>query len=64
MDEAGTAFAAGLGDTIIRLDPQENARWAAAAEPLLEEYVKEKSARGLPAAEALKYARERLDELQ
>jgi TRAP-type C4-dicarboxylate transport system substrate-binding protein len=64
MDKAGMVFAEGLGDTIIPLSAQENARWAKAVEPLFDEYVKEKTAKGLPAAEALKYCRDRLKELQ
>jgi TRAP-type C4-dicarboxylate transport system substrate-binding protein len=64
IDKAGSAFAAGLGDTIIPLSAQENARWAKAVEPLFDEYVKEKTAKGLPAAEALKYCRDRLKGLQ
>ena len=58
MDKTGTSFATGLGDTIIPLSAQEDARWAQAVQPLLDEYVKEKSAKGLPAAEALKFASE------
>jgi TRAP-type C4-dicarboxylate transport system substrate-binding protein len=64
MDKAGNTFAAGLGDTIIPLSAEENARWAKAVEPLFDQYVKEKSAKGLPAAEALKFCRERLLQLQ
>ncbi len=64
MDTAGAAFAAGLGSSVIALSAQENARWAKAVEPLFDEYVKEKSAKGLPAAEALAYCRARLKELQ
>ena len=64
IDKAGMAFAQGLGDTIIPLSAQENARWAKAVEPLFDEYVKEKTAKGLPAAGALKYCRDRLKELQ
>jgi len=64
MDRAGSTFAAGLGDTVIPLSAQENARWAQAVEPLFADYVKEKTAKGLPAAEALAYCRARLDELQ
>ena len=64
MDKAGAAFAAGLGDTVIPLSAEENARWAKAVEPLFDEYVKEKTAKGLPAAEALAWCRARLKELQ
>ncbi len=64
MDRVGSAFAAGLGTTVIPLSPQEDARWGQAVQPLLDEYVKEKSAKGLPAAEALQFCRDRLKELQ
>ncbi len=64
MDKAGNAFAAGLGDTIIPLSAEENARWVKAVEPLFDQYVKDKSAKGLPAVEALKFCRDRLKELQ
>jgi TRAP-type C4-dicarboxylate transport system substrate-binding protein len=64
MDRAGSTFAAGLGDTVIPLSAQEDARWSKAMEPLFDEYVKEKTAKGLPAAVALAYCRARLKELQ
>ena len=64
MDKAGSTFAAGLGDTVIPLSTAEDARWAKAVEPLFDEYVKEKTAKGLPAAEALAWVRARLKELQ
>jgi TRAP-type C4-dicarboxylate transport system substrate-binding protein len=64
MDKAGNAFAAGLGMTVIPLSVEENVRWAKALEPLFEEYVKDKTAKGLPAAEALNFCRDRLKELQ
>jgi len=64
MDKAGAAFAAGLGTSVIPLSAQENARWAKAVEPLFDEYVKDKTAKGLPAAEALAWCRARLRELQ
>jgi TRAP-type C4-dicarboxylate transport system substrate-binding protein len=64
MDAAGATFAAGLGDSVIPLSAAENARWAKAVEPLFDDYVKEKTAKGLPAAEALAWCRARLKELQ
>ncbi len=64
MDKAGSTFAAGLGDTVIPLSATEDARWAKAVEPLFDEYVKEKTAKGLPAADALAWVRARLKELQ
>jgi TRAP-type C4-dicarboxylate transport system substrate-binding protein len=64
MDKAGNVFASGLGDTIIPLSTVENARWAKAVQPIFDEYVEQKTATGLPAADALKYCRDRLKELQ
>ena len=64
MDKSGVDFAAARGDTVIPLSSQEDARWAQATAPLFDEYVKDKSASGLPAAEALAYCRSRLKELQ
>ncbi|HON84607.1 MAG TPA: TRAP transporter substrate-binding protein [Syntrophorhabdaceae bacterium] len=43
------------GNQIIRLSKEEDARWAEKVHPLLQEYVKEKKAMGLPADEALKF---------
>ena len=64
MDKSGAVFAAGLGDTVIPLSATEDARWAKAVEPLFDEYVKEKTAKGLPAAEALAWVKARVKELQ
>lgn len=49
------------GHTVIALSPEECGRWEKAMQPLYEAYVKEKSAMGLPAKEALEY-RDRLIE--
>ncbi len=37
------------GIKVIKLSPEEQARWRAAAEPLWEEFIKENEAKGLPA---------------
>ncbi len=64
IDKLGTDFAVKQGDTLIPLSKEEDARWAKATQPLFDEYVKEKTAKGLPAAEALKFCRERISQLQ
>jgi TRAP-type C4-dicarboxylate transport system substrate-binding protein len=64
IDKAGKDFAAGLGDTIIPLAQQEDARWAQAVQSLFDQYVTDKFAKGLPAQEAITYCRNRLKELQ
>lgn len=64
IDKVGTDFAVKQGDTLIPLTKEEDARWAKATQPLFDEYVKDKTAKGLPAAEALKFCRDRLKQLQ
>jgi TRAP-type C4-dicarboxylate transport system substrate-binding protein len=46
------------GHTTIALSAEEEEKWVLRIEPVYEGYVKEKSARGLPAAEALRFSRE------
>ena len=50
-DKAGREFTLSLGNKIIPLSEAENARWAKAAEPVIDAYVKDKAAKGLPAQE-------------
>jgi TRAP-type C4-dicarboxylate transport system substrate-binding protein len=64
IDKVGYEFIRNLGNKVIPLSKEEDARWAKAVEPLFADYVKEKTAKGLPAAEALKFCRERLKQLQ
>jgi TRAP-type C4-dicarboxylate transport system substrate-binding protein len=64
IDKEGYDFVQKLGNKVIPLSREENARWAKAVDPMFDEYVKEKTAKGLPAAEALKFCRERLKQLQ
>jgi TRAP-type transport system periplasmic protein len=65
MEESAREFSLKLGHKFIRLpDAEEEARWAKALAPLYDEYVKEKTAKGIPAAEVLKYCRDRLKQLQ
>jgi TRAP-type transport system periplasmic protein len=47
-----------LGQTTTVLNDQEQARWAQKLAPLFDQYVKEKSAKGLPAAEVLKFCQD------
>ena len=50
-DKAGRKFTLSLGNKIIPLSAEENARWAKAAKPVIDGYIKDKSAKGLPAKE-------------
>ena len=64
IDKLGMDFALKQGDTLIPLSKEEDAKWAKATQPLFDEYVKEKTAKGLPAEEALKFCLDRLKQLQ
>jgi TRAP-type C4-dicarboxylate transport system substrate-binding protein len=48
-DKAGREFTLSLGNKIIPLSKAEGARWASAAAPVVDGYIKAKAAKGLPA---------------
>ncbi len=64
IDASGRDFASKHGHKIITLPSEEQARWAKAVRPLLDDYVKSMKAKGLPGDEALKFCEERLKSLQ
>jgi TRAP-type C4-dicarboxylate transport system substrate-binding protein len=64
IDKAGVDFNQKLGNKVITVSAEENAKWAKAVAPMFDEYVKEKKAKGLPAEEALKFCQDRLKQLQ
>jgi TRAP-type C4-dicarboxylate transport system substrate-binding protein len=62
-DEEAISYFSSLGGgrEVIQLSPQEMARWVATAvDPLINAYLSEKSAKGLPAADYEKYLKERV----
>jgi hypothetical protein len=44
-----------LGNKIISVSKEENERWAKAVRPILDDYVNNMKAKGLPGEEALKF---------
>ena len=48
IDKSGKAFTMKLGNQIISLSKEENQRWAKAVAPILEDYVTNMKAKGLP----------------
>jgi TRAP-type C4-dicarboxylate transport system substrate-binding protein len=64
LENSARAFSLKLGHKFIRLSEEEEQKWAKASEPLFDEYVKDKKAKGLPAEEVLRFCRERLKQLQ
>jgi TRAP-type C4-dicarboxylate transport system substrate-binding protein len=64
IDKGGRETALQLGNKIIALSPEEDARWAAAVKPLLDEYIKNMKEKGLPGEEILKFYQEELKKMQ
>lgn len=64
IDKDGEDFTLQRGNKVISLSKEEGDKWAKAVQPMFEEYVKEKKAKGLPAEEALKFCQDRLKQLQ
>ena len=58
IDKEGKEFTLAKGNKIIQLSKEEDARWAAAVKPVLEEYVQATKAKNLPGEEALKFCQE------
>jgi len=50
----GREYTLGLGNKIVPLSPEENGRWTKAVRPIIDDYIKEVSAKGLPAEKAVK----------
>ncbi len=57
-DKDGVDFITKRGNKILPLTKEEDARWAAAVKPLLDEYLRDTKAKGVPGAEALKFAQD------
>jgi TRAP-type transport system periplasmic protein len=62
MDKDALELAVSKGNEIIKLSPEEDARWAKAVQPVLTEYVKTTKEKGLPGQEALDFCRTWLKE--
>jgi TRAP-type C4-dicarboxylate transport system substrate-binding protein len=58
IDKDGREFATKLGVKTVKLSAEEDAKWAAKAHPLFDEYVKNMKTKNLPGDEVLKFVRE------
>ncbi|OHE23410.1 MAG: C4-dicarboxylate ABC transporter substrate-binding protein [Syntrophobacterales bacterium RBG_19FT_COMBO_59_10] len=54
LDEEGRKYTLSLGNKFVSLSGVENSRWKKAVRPIIDDYIKEVSAKGLPAQQALK----------
>lgn len=64
IDKSGKEFTLKRGNKVITLTKEEDARWARAVKPVLDDYVKYAQQKGVPGGEALKFCLERLRQLQ
>jgi TRAP-type C4-dicarboxylate transport system substrate-binding protein len=55
VDKDGIEYAKSKGMTLVAVSKEEQAKWAAKTKPILEKYVKDRKAQGLPGEEALKF---------
>jgi TRAP-type C4-dicarboxylate transport system substrate-binding protein len=60
LDKEGKDFAIKRGNKIIKLSPEEDARWLAKAQPIVDEYIANMKKKGLPGEEVVKFYRERI----
>jgi len=54
LDKEGREYTLSLGNKIVPLSAEENGRWKKAVRPIIDDYVKEGSAKGLPAEKAVR----------
>jgi TRAP-type C4-dicarboxylate transport system substrate-binding protein len=53
IDQEGREYTLSLGNKIVSLSADENGRWKKAVRPIIDNYIKEVSAKGLPAEKVL-----------
>ncbi|MBU1150252.1 MAG: TRAP transporter substrate-binding protein [Proteobacteria bacterium] len=54
IDQEGREYTLSLGNKIVSLSTEENNRWKKAVRPIIDDYAKEVSAKGLPAQQAVR----------
>lgn len=64
IDKSGVEFTLKRGNQVINLSPEEDARWAMAVQPILDDYTKNMKEKNLPGEAALKFCRDQLRKLQ
>jgi TRAP-type C4-dicarboxylate transport system substrate-binding protein len=64
IDKEGTKFTLKCGNQVLALSAEEEARWARAVQPILEDYTRNMKQKGLPGEEALKFCLEQLRKLR
>jgi len=57
-DDEGREYTLGQGNEIIELSEEENKRWVAAVQPIIDDYITTTGEKGLPAEKAVKVIKE------
>ncbi|MEA2040063.1 MAG: TRAP transporter substrate-binding protein [Thermodesulfobacteriota bacterium] len=60
-DEEGRQFSLSLGNKTITLSEEESARWAAAVQPVMEDYIKAVEKKGLPGRDYVDFIKEEVE---
>jgi len=60
IDASGKKYSVGRGNVTIKLSAEENARWAAKAQPLFDKYVSNMKEKNLPGEDVLKFCKDYL----
>lgn len=63
-DMVGLRFFLNQGGTLIGLDEKEQARWKKAVAPIIDNFIKDASAKGLPGKEIVEFISENLKKMQ
>ena len=61
-DVEGLEFSRGLGNEVIGLSKEESAKWAKAVAPVVDEYIKAATKKGLPGKEYVEFIRAKISE--
>ena len=61
-DKEGLEFSRGLGNEVIPLSMEESAKWAEAVAPVVDDYIKAATAKGLPGKEYVEFIRAKIKE--
>lgn len=61
IDVEGREYSESLGNESISLSEEESARWAEAAEPVIEDFIRTREERGIPAREYIEWIRAEIE---
>ncbi len=63
-DQGGIEFEKKLGNTIVEIDAAESKRWRAKVQPIVDAYIADCEAKGLPGKEVIAYVEQRIKDAE